>query len=97
VSGAPAATAAGLAPPNGPSGDASGKAGDNRLAQSERVGQQLTAELLHARLKGQRVAAKQEKDQLNAQIRALGEQVGGQLGWDSFGARMGLSWALVSR
>lgn len=60
--------------------DTSAKAGDDRLAQSERVGQQLTVELLQARLKEQRVAARQEKDHLNAQIRALGEQVAGQLG-----------------
>lgn len=52
-----------LAPPKG--------GGDTRLEQSERVGQQLTTELLQARLKEHKVQAKRHKEELHEQIRKL--------------------------
>ena len=52
-----------MAPPKG--------GGDTRLEQSERVGQQLTTELLQARLKEHKVQAKRHKEELHEQIRKL--------------------------
>lgn len=69
LSGMPTPAPLALAPPD------TEKAVDSRLAQSERLGQQLTVELLQARLKEHRVQAKRDKDALNEQIRQLEEQV----------------------